>query len=70
MRNIIRNYFGNFWSLGGFGPTDLVILLSKFKSEMFEIENLALWVVCIQIGALVPIYFYRMKPNIGNYALE
>ena len=43
------------------GPPNLVILLSKFKSEM--LENHALWVVFIQIGALVPIYFYRMKLN-------
>ena len=43
------------------GPPVLINLLSKFKSEM--LENLALWVVFIQIGAVVPIYFRRINLN-------
>ena len=43
------------------GPPNLVILRSKFKSEM--LENLALWVVFIQIGALVLIGKNRMNLN-------
>ena len=41
------------------GPPNLVILLSKFKSEMLEIY--ALRVIFIQNGALVPIGKNRSK---------
>ena len=59
-----KKRFWKFFGISGIRthrPPVLVNLLSKFKSEM--LENHALRVVCIQIGALVPIYFYRIKLN-------